>query len=225
MASTDSRTGLNAGRIPGPLYFITMDNGPMGHLEQVELACKSGVRWIQLRMKHASDALFAATAMDALAVCLRSGCRLILNDRVAIAQTLIGRGLAGVHVGLEDMPVAEVRRLLGDECIIGGTANTLGDIRRHAMQGADYVGVGPYRYTMTKEKLSPLLGLEGYSRILGGMRAEGIGLPLIAIGGIVRDDIPGLMEAGVYGVAFSGMLLGATDREKLVGELDEMIKN
>ena len=204
-------------RVPGPLYFITMDDGPMDHLRQVEMACEAGVRWIQMRMKEVDDMAFRETAKAAMRVCAAFGSHLILNDRVGIACELKGeRGFAGVHLGLEDMGVAEARVLLGADCIIGGTANTLEDVVRHALAGADYVGVGPYRYTSTKKKLSPLLGLEGYRRILEGMGAWGLGLPVIAIGGIEAGDVAGLMDVGVYGVAFSGMLVHAGDKAGLI---------
>ena len=87
------------------------------------------------------------------------GSRLIINDRVEVAVAV---DADGVHVGKEDMPVREARRMMGEGKIVGGTANTVEDIREHYRGGADYIGLGPYRYTTTKKKLSPVLGLEGY---------------------------------------------------------------
>ena len=91
--------------------------------------------------------------------------------------------------------------------IIGGTANTFDDIRRLAEQGADYIGCGPYRFTTTKQKLSPVLGLEGYGRLLQQMREAQIHVPLVAIGGITEADIPALLQTGVQGIALSGSIL------------------
>jgi thiamine-phosphate diphosphorylase len=220
------------------LYFITMDGvaaGPMGGvaagpmdgvamepLEQVEAACRAGIRLIQLRMKEALDVEFLQTAREAMKICGPWGARLIINDRVEVAAAV---DADGVHVGREDMPVREARRLLGEGKIVGGTANTLEDIREHFLGGADYIGLGPYRYTATKKKLSPILGLEGYRGVMRAMKAEGIGIPVMAIGGIGLDDVGPLLETGVYGVAFSGLLVQAADRAGLVRELEGVVEH
>jgi thiamine-phosphate diphosphorylase len=185
-------------------------------LEQIEVACVAGVGLIQLRMKKATDEEFLFTAREAKKICVLHGCMLIINDRVEAAAAV---DADGVHVGQQDMPVREVRRRLGVGKIVGGTANTLEDIREHYLGGADYIGLGPYRYTATKEKLSPILGLEGYRRVVRGLEEEGISLPVFAIGGIGVADVGLLMEAGVYGVAFSGLLVQAGDRAGLVREI------
>ena len=195
------------------LYFITGETAP---LEQVEGACRAGVRLIQLRMKEASDEEFLATAVEAMKICGGWGSRLIINDRAEVAVAV---GADGVHVGNEDRPVREARRILGEGKIVGGTANTLDDIREHYRGGADYIGLGPYRYTTTKKKLSPTLGLEGYRGIMQQMEAEGMVVPVYAIGGIGVTDVRGLVEAGVYGVAFSGLLVRAGDWAEIVKEI------
>lgn len=205
-----------SGKISG-LNFITRDEGPLTHLQQVEAACQAGVRWIQLRMKTADDAMFLETALAAKKICDAWDCTLIINDRVDIAAAV---GAHGVHVGKEDMSVSEARRLLGEGIIIGGTANTIEDVREHYRQGADYVGVGPYRWTNTKKNLSPLLGLVGYQRIMEQMRAEGIDIPVVAIGGIKLEDIGALRDAGIYGIAFSGLLVNAGDWPEMVRRLE-----
>lgn len=198
------------------LYFLTMDGVSMGHVEQVEAACAAGIRWIQLRMKEATDEEVRAAALAARKCCEAYGAVLILNDRVEIAAET---GVQGVHLGLLDMPVGKARRILGPDRIIGGTANTLEDIREHCRSGADYIGLGPYRYTTTKKKLSPVLGVQGYRRVM----AEEISVPVVAIGGIGAEDVSPLLEAGVHGVAFSGMLVHAGDRAGLVRELESKI--
>ena len=114
-----------------------------------------------------------------------------------------------MHLGKHDMPVAEARRLLGNGFIIGGTANTFDDVKMHYEAGADYIGCGPFRFTTTKKNLSPILGLEGYRRIVSQMKEAGINLPIVAIGGITREDIPAILQTGVTGVALSGTILRA----------------
>ena len=185
------------------------------------MACAAGIRWIQLRMKEASDAEVLAAALAAKPVCERYGCMLLVNDRVEVA---IAAGVQGVHLGQFDMAVGEARRRLGEGKIIGGTANTLAELREHWRQGADYIGLGPYRYTMTKKNLSPVLGMERYRAIMSGLRAEGVAIPVVAIGGIGAADVAPLLEAGLYGVAFSGMLVHAGDPAALVGSLRNEIK-
>src|ERR1700743_2428465 len=173
------------------LYFITMAGrasgagstgamAPGGLLEQIEAACRAGMRLIQLRMKEATHAESLEGSMEAMKICGKWGSRLIINDRVEVAAAVDAHG---VHVGKEDLPVREARRLLGKGKIVGGTANTIADIREHAAGGADYIGLGPYRYTTTKKKLSPILGLEGFRRVTAEMAGMGITLPVYAVGG------------------------------------------
>jgi thiamine-phosphate pyrophosphorylase len=220
------------------LYFITMDGAvrmdgavttdgagrtggtPIGHVEQVEAASRAGIRWIQLRMKEATDAEVRATATEVKKICDARDCVLIINDRVEIAAAVDAHG---VHLGKEDMTVREARRLLGENKLIGGTANTLEDIRKHYLEGADYIGLGPYRYTTTKKNLSPVLELEGYRRIMSGLEQERIDIPVIAIGGIGVEDVAALVDAGLYGIAFSGMLVHVEDRLALVRALREKL--
>lgn len=221
------------------LYFITMDdaqgeargesragerNGSRVErrtpLEQIGAACRAGVRLLQLRMKEASDEEFYRTALAAKEICGKYDCCLILNDRVEIAAAV---GADGVHVGKEDVSVREARRIMGKDRIVGGTANTIEDIREHYRGGADYVGVGPYRFTTTKKKLSPILGLEGYHRIRTQMSEEGIPIPLFAIGGIELEDMGPLLDAGVYGVAFSGLLVQSAEWLVTMKQMGEKI--
>lgn len=133
-------------------------------------------------------------------------------------------GADGVHLGKNDMPVDEARRLLGNDRIIGGTANTFEDIERLHRQGADYIGCGPFRFTTTKKNLSPVLGLEGYKRIVSNMKAHGIDLPIVAIGGILKSDIADIMQTGVTGIAVSGGILNAESPTEEMKQFISLIK-
>lgn len=203
----------------GRLYFLTMDEGPIDHLQQVQVACQAGIRWIQLRMKQATDAEVRVTALAAQKACAIHDCALIINDRVEIAAEV---GAHGVHLGKTDMPIATARRLLGEDKIIGGTANTIGDIREHYLQGADYIGLGPYRYTTTKKNLSPILGLEGYRQIMRQLQQERLSIPVVGIGGIEMRDAALLLELGLHGIAFSGMLVHSADRLEMVRSINKL---
>lgn len=198
------------------LYYITQDHPQWSHVELCEKVCKAGVRLVQLRMKNANEALFLAAAMQCIEITKTYGAQLIINDKVEIALKCQADG---VHVGQEDLSVKEVRALLGPDALIGGTANTFEQVLEHAANGANYVGVGPYRFTETKKNLSPVLGLEGYRKILKQLKQEAIQIPLYAIGGIQAEDLKQLAEAGVYGVAVSGLLSSENVSAEMVHEL------
>lgn len=193
------------------VQFITHFTKDITYLDSVRIALEGGCRWIQLRMKHASTDEVRAAAAEALKLCRQYGAVLILDDRVELVRQC---GADGVHLGLTDMPVAEARKILPKgQYIIGGTANTLDDIRLHAASGADYIGCGPFRFTTTKDKdkLAPTLGLNSYRQITEGMHREGITLPTVGIGGVTPEDIPALAAAGLDGIAISGSILRAED--------------
>ena len=122
-------------------------------------------------MKEASEEEFLRTGAEVGRLCRACGATFLLDDRVELVHRL---GADGVHLGKNDMPPREARALLGPQKIIGATANTFGDIERAAAQGADYIGLGPFRFTRTKEKLSPILGIEGYREILARCAERGI---------------------------------------------------
>lgn len=189
------------------LQFITHTNQSHPDPAQGALAAlQGGCRWIQLRMKHADASQILEQAAVISQMCREYGATFILDDHVELVPEARADG---VHLGKNDMPVAEARRLLGPDRIIGATANTFSDIEGAAVAGADYIGLGPFRFTETKQKLSPVLGLEGYRSIMAQCRAADISLPVVAIGGITLDDLPAIMATGVSGVAVSGAILNA----------------
>lgn len=153
-------------------------------------------------------------AIDAKKICDEFGAKLSINDHPAIAAQV---NAYGVHVGKLDVPVKEARSIAGDQSWLGGTANTIEDVLAHVNDGVDYVGVGPFRFTTTKEKLSPILGLEGYQQMMAQLGSK---VPVLAIGGILLEDIPALKEAGVYGVAVSGLITHAVDKKEMVQKIN-----
>jgi thiamine-phosphate pyrophosphorylase len=186
------------------LQFITHTTERYGYVEGAIEALNGGCKWIQLRMKGA-DADDIRRAVDKLKpLSQEKGAILILDDHVELTSQL---DIDGVHLGKNDMPPGEARALIGEKYIIGGTANTFEDIKNLVAQGVDYIGLGPFRYTETKQNLSAILGIEGYKNILSQCRATGITTPIVAIGGIEPDDIPTIMQAGVSGIALSGAIL------------------
>ena len=202
-----------------PVQFITHRNERFGYVEGARMALEGGCKWIQLRMKGATDDEVRAAAAAIQQLCKEHEAVFVIDDRVALAKELKADG---VHLGKNDMPVGAARRVLGEDFIIGGTANTFEDIERLHREGADYIGCGPFRFTTTKQNLAPVLGLEGYFTLVNRMRAAGILLPVVAIGGIRFEDIPDIMRTGVRGIAVSGAVLGAPDpvaeMRRMVGE-------
>ena len=200
------------------LQFITHFTDKYSYFDSAMMALEGGCRWIQLRMKDTDETELERVARLILPECRRRGAVFIIDDNVDVALRV---GADGVHLGKNDMPVDEARRILGNGFIIGGTANTFEDVKRLAAQGADYIGCGPFRFTTTKKNLAPMLGVDGYRTILEQMSRLGIKLPLVAIGGITDADIPVLMAAGVTGIALSGSVLRA---ENPVGEMNKIVK-
>lgn len=198
------------------LQFITHTD------EGLEEVLKGGCRWVQLRMKEAPDSEFSGMARRIVPLCRKYAATVILDDRVHLVKTL---DADGVHLGKTDMPVKEARELLGHGKIIGATANTIDDIKHAYEAGADYIGLGPFRFTTTKKGLSPLLGIDGYKRIMSGCRQLGIPSPVVAIGGITPDDLPALQETGVSGVAISGLILNSEDKEHTTKTIIDLWKN
>jgi len=190
------------------LQFISHYTDKYSYLDSIRLALQGGCRWIQLRMKDATDDEVRPVAIEAQKLCREYGATFVIDDRVALVKELHADG---VHLGKNDMPIAEARRILGPDYIIGGTANTIWDVKAHYAAGADYIGCGPFRFTTTKQKLSPVLGLDGYRRIIIEMRAAHIDIPIVAIGGITKDDIPAILATGITGIALSGTVLRAAN--------------
>lgn len=200
------------------VQFITHYSDRYTYLDSVRIALEGGCRWIQLRMKDTPTEDILPIAKETLTLCRQYEATFIIDDHVDLAKQIKADG---VHLGKLDMPITEARSILGKNFIIGGTANTLEDIRMHYEAGADYIGCGPFRFTTTKKNLSTVLGLEGYREIVRKMRMEGIDLPIVAIGGIEKEDIPSLMGTGITGIALSGSILRAEHPKE---EMNEIIK-
>ena len=190
----------------GGIQFITHYTERYSYSDAARIALEGGCRWVQLRMKDTPVEVIKPVALEVQALCRQYGATFIVDDHVELAKELHADG---VHLGKKDMPIADARLMLGEEYIIGGTANTFEDVLQHYKDGADYIGCGPFRYTATKKNLSPILGLEGYTTLIRRMQEKNIHLPIVAIGGITIADIPAIMQTGVSGIALSGTVLHA----------------
>jgi thiamine-phosphate pyrophosphorylase len=204
------------------LQYISQETEHQSHIEGIKKACENGAKWIQLRVKDKTEDEVLKLAQETLQLCKLHKCYLIINDFPAMAKQI---GAYGVHLGKEDMPVNEARRILGKDFIIGGTANTIEDIENHFKNGADYVGVGPFRFTTTKKKLSPVLEIAGYRSIMDECIKRNISVPIIAIGGIEQNDIKEIMSTGVYGIAVSGLIANAKDTAAAIKQINDSINS
>ena len=204
-----------------PFQYITQDieNGP-SHADLAESACKGGADWIQLRVKNISGDLLNNLAWEVKNICSKYGAALIINDHVMLARDIQTHG---VHLGSEDMDPVTARKILGEEFIIGATANTIHDLERLSTLPVDYIGIGPFRFTRTKSKLSPVMGLNGIKTIIGQSENLSFHKPLIAIGGIRLDDVEEIMNTGVHGVAVSSAINFSGNRSEMTSQFIKAI--
>lgn len=183
------------------LYPITdVRLSGLSHAEQVARLSYAGATFIQLREKNLSPREFYRQAEEALRVARERGVRLIINDRVDIALALQADG---VHLGQDDLAPEAARRLLGSSAVIGLSTHNLEQAREAARLPVDYIAFGPIFATSTKENPDPVVGLDGLRRV----RREIGRLPLVAIGGIRRENMNDVIAAGADTVALISLLL------------------
>lgn len=194
------------------LYAVT-DQAWVGRqtlLEQIESALKGGATLVQLREKDLPRLDYIRQAAQATALCHRYGVPLIVNDSLEVA---LKSGADGVHVGIEDQPVAEIRRQAGKGFLIGATAKTVEQARAAQAAGADYLGVGAVFPSPTKKNAI---------RITTGQLREicaSVSIPCVAIGGISRENLPALAGGGMDGFALVSAIFSQPDIEAACREL------
>ena len=205
------------------LQFITHYTQEYSYIDSARIALEGGCRWIQLRMKDTSEELMTETALKVQEICKEYGATFIIDDNVMLAKRI---GADGVHLGKSDMPITEARQIVGEEFIIGGTVNSFDDVLYHThTTPPNYFGCGPFRFTSTKKNLAHILGYDGYQNIINKMKNYNINTPIVAIGGITKDDIPKLLDIGVSGIALSSSILKAKNPIKEMYEIRELIYN
>jgi thiamine-phosphate pyrophosphorylase len=177
----------------------------LSHAEQVRRLIDGGATLIQLREKDRSPKQFYPDAFEALAVARDRGVRIIVNDRVDIALAV---GADGVHLGHDDLPPAEARKLLGDDKIIGFSTHSIEQARLALNEPVDYVAIGPVFDTSTKENPDPTVGPETVTRV---RQLIGPDIPLVAIGGIDLTSISSVLAAGADSAAIIGALFAGPD--------------
>ncbi|GAA4234132.1 thiamine phosphate synthase [Postechiella marina] len=182
------------------LHYISQGETPKEHLENIQKACTSGAELVQLRLKNVSEKKILKLAKEARDITSHFQTRLIINDYYKIAKEIKADG---VHLGKTDTCPTIARKHLYTWQIIGGTANTLEDCEILIDKNVDYIGLGPFRFTTTKDNLSPILGLDGYTAIVEALHTK---IPIIGIGGITLEDVTEVLETGISGIAVSGAI-------------------
>lgn len=203
------------------LYAVTDRTwtGKQSLYEQVEEALKGGITCLQLREKNLSDEEFLKEAIQIKALCNKYKVPFFINDNVEVA---IKCGADGIHVGQDDMAAGRVRELVGDKMMIGVSAHSVKEAVEAVKNGADCLGVGAIFSTSTKKDAS-VLDLSVVSDI-----CKAVSVPVVAIGGIKKDNISKLKGTGVDGVALVSAIFAADDIKAECEELrklsEDMIK-
>lgn len=199
------------------LYLVTDSTGmeEKVFLNKVDAACRGGVTLLQLREKERGGGEYLRLARQVKEITDRYRIPLLIDDRVDVA---LAADAAGVHVGREDLPVAEARRLLGPDKIVGATAKTVEQARQARAEGADYLGVGAIYPTTTKVK-TILTKVETLSEIV-----REVGLPVTAIGGLNADNCDVLKGSGFSGIAVVSAIMKSPDPEAAARALREKIR-
>lgn len=194
------------------LYAVT-DNAWLGErslAQCVEAALAGGATFVQLRDKQATGDALRAEAEELLALCRAAGVPFVVNDDVECALAV---GADGVHVGQDDMACERARALLGPDAIVGVSTQTVEQARAAEAAGADYLGVGGVTGTATKPEAG-VLAAEEFRAIVAA-----VDIPVVAIGGITRENISELDGLGLAGVAVVSALFAQPDVEAAAREL------
>ncbi|TLY35149.1 MAG: thiamine phosphate synthase [Nitrospirae bacterium] len=184
--------------------------------ELVTTALTTGVRLFQLRMKTPHAGEFYDLAAQSCALVRAGGGTFIVNDRVDVAQAV---GADGVHLGQEDVTLADARKIMGPDKLIGISTHDLKQAVEAEAGGADYIGFGPIFPTTTKEHPDPVVGLAGLREVRAKVR-----LPIVAIGGITTKNVREVVAAGADCVAVISAVLAAPDPGNAMAELVKEIE-
>lgn len=190
------------------LQFITHDIEQHTHIAQAQLACEAGAKWIQYRCLSKNDDELLAEINFIAEICDDWGATLIVTDHIHLKGKA---DIQGFHIEDMNADFIALRKQIGEEYTLGGSANTVENLIRLAEEGADYAGFGPFKLTTTKPNNSPLIGLNGYVDALEKLSAKKIELPILAVGGVALEDVTSLIATGVYGIAASSAINQAED--------------
>jgi thiamine-phosphate pyrophosphorylase len=190
------------------LQFITHDIDQLTHIEQVQIACEAGAKWIQYRCLTKDDEALLKDINVIAEICDDWGATLIVTNHVHLNRKA---DIQGFHIEDMDADFIALREQLGEDITIGGSSNTAEGLIRLAAEGVDYAGCGPFSITTTKPNNSPLLGLAGYANVVSLLQEKEITMPVLAVGGVKLEDVDSLMATGIFGIAASSAINQAED--------------
>jgi len=190
------------------LHFITHDIQQLSHIEQAQIACESGAKWIQYRCLTKSDDELLTDINVIAEICDDWGATLIVTDHVHLKGKA---DIQGFHIEDMDADFRQLREQLGEEITLGGSSNTVEGLIKIDAEGVDYAGFGPFTHTDTKPNNAPHLGVEGYASAINSLKALSIDLPILAVGGIKTENIEALLSTGIFGIAASSAINQAPD--------------
>ena len=193
--------------------FITHQNENYSYMDSAFLSIENGIKFVQLRMKETKDENVVCLAEELRPICDKNNVLLTVDDRINLLSTGL---FDGVHVGKNDMPLQEAKLITKEDYLLGATCNTVLDVQLAIGGKADYIGMGPYRFTTTKKNLAEILGLEGYKNVIEKIKPT---IPLYAIGGIRLEDLMLLKQIGVYGAALSSIVLESNEPKRTIKEI------
>jgi thiamine-phosphate pyrophosphorylase len=189
-------------------HFITHDLEQLTHVQQAQIACQSGAKWIQYRCLTKTDEELLIDINNIAEICDDWGATLVVTNHIH----LNGKAdIQGFHIENMEADFIQLREHVGESITLGGSANTVEGVARLASEGADYVGLGPFAHTDTKPNNYPHLGTEGYKTAVNELYSLGIQVPILAVGGISLADIDALLATGVFGIAASSAINQADD--------------
>jgi len=190
------------------LHFITHDIPQHSHITQAQIACEAGAKWIQYRCLSKADDDLLSDINTIAEICDDWGATLIVTNHIHLKGKA---DIQGFHIEDMDADFIALRKQLGEEYTLGGSSNTVENLIRLANEGADYAGFGPFKTTTTKPNNSPLLGIKGYADAIEKLKSANINLPILAVGGVILQNIPSLLATGIYGIAASSAINQAED--------------
>lgn len=203
------------------LQYITQDIPGLSHIDQVQMACEAGAKWVQYRCLSKTDVDLLNEIKAIAEICDDWGTTLIVASHIH----LNGKAdIQGFHIEDRNADFIALRKLVGNDITLGASANTLADILRLAKQGADYIAFGPYDLSEFQPNNYPLVSVDEYAQTISQLQSQNISTPILAAGGIKIYDVESLMQTGIYGIAVSQAINMADDFIEAYQDFYEAVK-
>ncbi len=202
------------------LHYLTQDLENRSHLEQVEIACQAGCKWIQYRCLSKSDEEMLAELHPIASVCDDWGATLIVTNHYHLLHLA---DIQGVHIEDMDLNLNIIREQIGEDKTLGASATNFEQIKNHIQNSADYIGCGPFAHTDTKPNDNTHWGINGYQEMVEKLKKENLEIPLIAAGGVNQKDVEALLKTGIHGIAVSAAINKTENPSQAYTEFHQLI--